>query len=179
LRCILGAIPIPVFSAHAGRSVIPSERCAVTAWAILPEADRLAWSFEPLRRVGPLKFGMTLDQVQLATSDSLQVAVSQGDWLAGTGWAHFVLAHRPGRDFYRNAIETYFDGPAGLACVAVNALLGPQVTMDGIRLVGRPPSRVEEEFVDYSDRHRLELRYTQFADPSSSRLGLVLRATGR
>ena len=148
----------------------------MTAWAILAEEDRPAWSFEPLRRVGPLEFGMTFDQVQLATSDHLQVAVSQGDWLAGTGWARFVLAHRPGPDFYGIALETYFDGPAGLACVAVSALLGPQVTVDGLRLVGRPPSRVEEEFADYAHRHRTELRYTQFADPSSSQLGLVLRA---
>jgi hypothetical protein len=149
---------------------------AVTAWTILPEEDRLSWSFEPLRRVGPLEFGMTFEQAQSAVADSLKVAGSQEDWSAGTGWAEFAAPYRPGSPFWGAALDVYFDGPVGLACVAVNALRGPQVTLDGIELVGRTPSRVEERFIDYADRRGLELRYSQFADPSSSQLGLVLRA---
>jgi hypothetical protein len=95
---------------------------------------------------------MTFEQAQSAVADSLKVAGSQEDWSAGTGWAEFAAPYRPGSPFWGAALDVYFDGPVGLACVAVNALRGPQVTLDGIELVGRTPSRVEERFIDYADR---------------------------
>ncbi|WP_431879197.1 hypothetical protein [Micromonospora marina] len=74
------------------------------------------------------------------------------------------------------AITTYYDKSNGLAGVAVNALRGPQVRLDGLRLVGQRPSRLEHDFTAHLAAHSLELRYSQGGDPCAPQLGPVLRA---
>jgi uncharacterized protein YbjT (DUF2867 family) len=73
------------------------------------------------------------------------------------------------------AVAAYYD-TGRLACVAVSALRGPQVTLDGLRLVGRVPSELEDAFAEYPSTHGHDLRYSQHADPGSETLGVVLRA---
>ncbi|MEV4557063.1 hypothetical protein AB0K51_08695 [Kitasatospora sp. NPDC049285] len=73
------------------------------------------------------------------------------------------------------AVTAYYDA-GRLTCVAVNALRGPQVTLDGLRLVGRVPSELEDAFTAYTSAHGHDLRYSQHADPGSETLGVVLRA---
>ncbi|MFF3883549.1 hypothetical protein [Streptomyces sp. NPDC001914] len=69
----------------------------------------------------------------------------------------------------------YHDRSIGLAGIAVNALRGPHVTLDGLALVGQVPSHVEAPFIGYLETHKMELRYSQIEDPCSEQLGLVLR----
>ncbi|WP_199729327.1 hypothetical protein [Micromonospora sp. M71_S20] len=148
---------------------------ALDIWDVLVESQRLQWSFTPFERVGPLEFGMTHAQVQGRVHGVLSVAVSQGT-SGGEGWAEFWLERSSGAAFSGPAITAYYDESVGLAGIAVNALRGPQVTLEGIRLVGQTPSRLEGKFTDYLMAHSRELRYSQSADPCSPQLGLVLRA---
>ncbi|RKR85892.1 hypothetical protein BDK92_0105 [Micromonospora pisi] len=148
---------------------------ATDVWSVLAETQRLPWSFTPFERVGPLEFGMTHAQVQAATRGALCVAVSEGT-SGNEGWAEFWLEQRTDARFSGPAVTTYYDESVGLAGVAVNALRGPQVALEGMRLVGQTPSRLEDEIADYLAAHSRELRYSQCADPCSPELGLVLRA---
>ncbi|MFI7303981.1 hypothetical protein ACIBM8_12280 [Micromonospora aurantiaca] len=138
-------------------------------WAVLTDEQRLRWTFTPFAHVGPLVFGMTHEQVRAAAHGVLGVACSDG-------WAEFWLERSAGAAPAGPAVTTYYDESNGLAGVAVDALRGPQVTLDGLRLVGQRPSRLEDDFTEHLSAHGLELRYSQHADPCSSQLGLVLRA---
>ncbi|MFD4977345.1 hypothetical protein [Streptomyces sp. NPDC058424] len=48
--------------------------------------------------------------------------------------------------------------------------------MDGLWLVGRVPSQLEDAFAEYTSTNGHDLRYSQHADPGSETLGVVLRA---
>lgn len=143
-------------------------------WCVLAEAHRLAWSFTPLERVGPLEFGMSRDQVQTAVHGALSLCV-QGI-SEHEGWAEFWLEQGTGASFPGPAVTAYYDESIGLAGIAVNALRGPQVTLEGMRLVGQTPSRLENEFTGYLVANSRDIRYSQCADLCSPQLGLVLRA---
>ncbi|MEH0825906.1 MULTISPECIES: hypothetical protein [unclassified Micromonospora] len=144
-------------------------------WAVLSDEQRLRWTFTPFAHVGPLTFGMTHEQVQAAVHGVLGVALSEGP-ASGDGWAaEFWLEQAAGEVPAGPAVTTYYDESNGLAGVAVNALRGPQVTLDGLWLVGQRPSRLERDFTEHLAAHSLELRYSQGADPCSPQLGLVLR----
>jgi hypothetical protein len=144
-------------------------------WGVLDERQRLAWRFTPFERVGPLKFGMTHEQAQAAVDGVLRTALREGS--AGSEVrADFCLDQRPDARFSGPAVTVYYDRSIGLAGIAVNALRGPQVALDGIGLVGQVPSRLEDRFANYLETHDKELRYSQSADPCSAQLGLVLRA---
>ena len=142
---------------------------SANVWAVLSDEQRLRWTFTPFAHVGPLTFGMTHEQVQAAVHGVLGVACSDG-------WADLWLERSAGAEPTGPAITTYYDELNGLAGVAVNALRGPQVTLDGLRLVGQRPSRLERDFTEHLAAHSLELRYSQGGDPCSPQLGLVLRA---
>ncbi|WP_343442024.1 hypothetical protein [Micromonospora schwarzwaldensis] len=152
---------------------------AAEVWSVLPEGQRLPWLFTPFERVGPLEFGMTHDQVQVAVQGFLRVAAWQGT-SGGDGWADFWLEQPPGAGFSGPAVTAYYDASMALAGIALNALRGPQLTLGGMRLVGQTPSRLEDEFSDYLAAHSMELRYSQHADPCSPHLvlqpGIVITA---
>lgn len=142
-------------------------------WRVLDEMQRPAWTFTPFVSVGPLEFGMTHAQVQTAVNGILEVGVSQGD-AHGTRWAELRHA-QPATGILGPAVTVYYDQSKGLAGIAVNALRGPQVTLEGIQLVAQTPSRLETRFLGHLI-HGKELRYSQTADPCAPHLGLVLRA---
>ncbi|MCD0484858.1 hypothetical protein LO771_21305 [Streptacidiphilus sp. ASG 303] len=144
-------------------------------WGVLDEKQRLSWVFTPFERVGPLEFGMTHEQAEAAGEGVLRTALREGS--SGDGIrVDFWLEQRPDARFSGPAVTVYYDRSVRLSGIAVNALRGPQVTLDGMRLVGQVPSRLEERFIDYLGMHDKELRYSQCADPCSAQLGLVLRA---
>jgi hypothetical protein len=147
---------------------------ATDVWGVLDETQRPSWSFVPFERVGPLEFGMSHDQAQAAVDGVLRGAVSRG-FPGNEAWSEFWLEKRPDARFSGPAVTAYYDELIGLAGIAVNALRGPQVTLDGNELVGQVPSRLEDRFTDYLTKCDKELQYSQSADPSSAQLGLVLR----
>ncbi|MEU4040197.1 hypothetical protein [Streptomyces collinus] len=148
---------------------------ATDVWVVLDEKQRLPWVFAPFECVGPLEFGMTHEQAEAAVDGVLQTALREG--LSGNEVrADFWLAQRPDARFSGPAVTVYYDRAIGLAGIAVNALRGPQVTLDGMSLVGQVPSRLEDQFTDYLETHNKNLQYSQCADPCSAQIGVVLRA---
>lgn len=144
---------------------------ATDVWKALNDEERLQWSFVPLEGVGPLKFGMTHVQASAAVSGALHLT----SWQGRDGeelWADYWL---DGSSVDGPAVTVYFDRSHRLAGIALNALRGPQVSLDGIALVGQVPSCLEDHFADHLGERKNELRYSQCADPCLTYLGLVLR----
>ncbi|MDG6102340.1 hypothetical protein Daura_43565 [Dactylosporangium aurantiacum] len=129
-------------------------------WDVKRDDERDNWVLDALVTVGPLWFGMSLDEV-IAALGSRPGASSSGT--LGVG----VLSYPHMTAYFRAAI---------LYCVAIDALIGPQVTVDGVKLVGRVPSEVEHWALEYVERHDVELAYSPGADPHLVDLGLVVRA---
>jgi hypothetical protein len=131
----------------------------VTVWKVKTDEERDHWDFVPLVSVGPLRFGMGSDEALAALDPDWP-----GDFASVRGAGEMPFA----------GVTMYFSG--GLYCVAVDAREGPQVTLDGVPLVGRVPSEAERWMTDHAERHGLELRYTHAADPELAGLGFILRA---
>ena len=125
-------------------------------WDVKPDEERVQWSFSPLVGVGPLRFGMTAEDVA--------AALGAAPGVTGQGYGCFTSA----------GVTAYY-GRQCLEGVAVDALKGPQVTMDGTALVAQVPSVMEGWLLDYTEARGADLRYTHAADPGSADLGLVLR----
>lgn len=122
-------------------------------------SGRVRWLCDPLVGVGPLRFGAGPDDVGQALNGAV-ATVSVGTrerWFPGAG------------------VAAYFSETGKLACVAVDALKGPQVTLEGTDLVGRPPSEVEEWFLEHARTRGTELRYSHEGNPGSAALGVVMR----
>jgi hypothetical protein len=135
------------------------------AGVAVDETDRVQWTFTPFHTAGPLRFGMTHQEVVAALG-----GIRPAAWFSGLSSPGPVRA-----SFHEVAVTTYYRESATLACVAVDALHGPQVTMDGIRLTGRVPSELVDEFAEYAKRHGLRVAVSQHGDPGADALGLVLR----
>ncbi|MEU0557293.1 hypothetical protein [Dactylosporangium sp. NPDC006015] len=129
------------------------------------DEDREQWDFVPFVSVGPLRFGMSIDEAEAALG-------------AGLEWALLEASGRhPGAGITAGCLHlvAYFSEEDGLHCVAIDGLMGPQVAVDGVALVGRVPSEVERWMLDYAGLHGATLRYSPGADPHLVELGLVGR----
>jgi hypothetical protein len=73
-------------------------------------------------------------------------------------------------------LTTYYDTSGSLFGVAVDARSGPQVTLEEMRLVGRVPSELEEQFVQVLEASGWMVTYNQFWNFSCNVLGIVVRA---
>jgi hypothetical protein len=135
------------------------------AGVALDETNRVQWNFTPYTAVGPLRFGMTHEEVVTALGGFRPSAHFGELGFPGPLWAQF----------HEVAVTTYYRKPATLSCVAVDALHGPQVTMHGILLTGRVPSELAREFGGYAKSHCVRIEVSQHGDPGADALGLVLR----
>ncbi|WP_051836171.1 hypothetical protein [Streptomyces sp. NRRL WC-3742] len=80
------------------------------------------------------------------------------------------LGHSP----QEPALYEYFDGSGRLFCVAADAVRGPQVTLDGLELVGRDPAALDGWLGDLPESVG-RLAYGPRGNPGIDDLGLVLR----
>ncbi|WP_246040752.1 hypothetical protein [Streptomyces cadmiisoli] len=140
-------------------------------WTVVDEADRVQWEMLAGEGVGPLRFGMSHDEAAASVADVLSPVSTRGGYGSPAASSEFSLVGTS----VAPAVTTYYEA-GSLACVAVNALRGPQITLDGLRLVGRVPSILEDAFTEYTSTNGHDLRYSQHADPGSETLGVVLRA---
>ncbi|MEU1518057.1 hypothetical protein ABZ490_38940 [Streptomyces sp. NPDC005811] len=131
------------------------------------ESEREQWSFAPFLSVGPLRFGMSRDEVVAALGNELPGVEVPGEW------AMFHLPSSRG-----HAVTTYFAASGTLASVAIDALRGPQVALGDLRLVGQVPSKLADQFADYVSGQGLDgaIRCSQYGDLGADALGVVLRA---
>ncbi|MFI6174343.1 hypothetical protein ACIA8R_02250 [Nonomuraea sp. NPDC051191] len=146
-------------------------------WTVVGEADRARWDFAPLERVGPLRFGMSPQEAIAAmevrgfTSDAVSQVGKVGPFEQLR--TRFRAADAP---MYRVDVVAYYLGSKGLTCVVADALSGPQVSLDGIRLVGRLPSELSAELGAYLEGSGREASFTAEGDIGSEELGMIPRA---
>ncbi|MFD8869128.1 hypothetical protein ACFV1F_33205 [Streptomyces sp. NPDC059590] len=81
----------------------------------------------------------------------------------------------PGQENFSDVGVSVYYASGKLACVAVDARVGPQIVLAGVALTGRVPSETEAWLCGYVEEHGLDLRYTHEATPGSAELGLLLR----
>ncbi|MFG3395375.1 hypothetical protein [Streptomyces parvus] len=134
------------------------------------DGERPEWTWDPLKSVGPMRFGQSREEVSAALGEPID--------------AWDVEKYACWYPFHGVGIDTYYDPETGtLAAVAVDACRGPQVSIDGTPLVGRLPSELEpwlEETASTLDDPNLPeyvdgLRFGPRGEPYLLSLGLVLR----
>ncbi|WP_030580744.1 hypothetical protein [Streptomyces anulatus] len=135
-------------------------------WRIAREEERAEWTFTPYVGVGPLHFGMTLEEITNALGEGPVVP----------SYSH----HGEGQqlnyaDFVEIGIRALFQA-GRLGCVAVDALTGPQVRLDAAPLTGCAPSHVEDWLVHRTTLRPGSLTYSPAADPVFADLGLAIRS---
>lgn len=136
------------------------------AGIVLNDEERLQWESVPLLSVGPLRFGMSHDEVVAA------LGVDHAAVMLTGRWASFHLSTSHGQ-----ALTTYYEKPGHLAGMAIDALHGPQVTLHGLRLVGKVPSELNDRFVGHLRTQGLgeHVGCSQYGDLGADVFGLVLR----
>lgn len=143
-------------------------------WNVVPDSERQQWTLEPFTSVGPLAFGMSPGEV----SKELSGATEETQWhvhYLGPGASRSIIETGRYQEF---GLDIYYREER-LAGIVVNALRGPQVFVEGVALVGRVPSVLEQWMVD---RHRRadtgepdeELIFKGPGNPGSESLGVVI-----
>ncbi|MET9345398.1 hypothetical protein [Streptomyces termitum] len=134
-------------------------------WRIAREEERAEWTFTPYVGVGPLHFGMTLEEITCVLGEGPAVSSCSH---------HGEDRHLDYADFTESGIRALFhDGRLG--CVAADALTGPQVRLDAAPLTGCAPSHVEDWLVHRATRPD-SLAYSVAGDPVFADLGLAIRS---
>ncbi|WP_448322021.1 hypothetical protein [Streptomyces sp. CO7] len=137
-------------------------------------AERDQWSYSPAVGVGPLRFGMTVDEVVEAAEKLGRSSVSElprDHAIFSPTWR--IEVHRRG---LAPSVTAYVSQAVGLFCVAADAVHGPQVTHDGLMLAGRDLAELERDAIAYAEAVDGHFRYTPegYAGPDDS--GVVMRA---
>ncbi|OOQ49737.1 hypothetical protein AFM16_24875 [Streptomyces antibioticus] len=162
--------PIPAAAPHEPAPEPPvavpgSEAGYRGPWRIARQEERAEWTFTPYVGVGPLHFGMTLEEI----------ARVLGEGPAVSSYSHHGEDQQLNyADFTESGIRALFhDGRLG--CVAADALTGPQVRLDAAPLTGCTPSHVEDWLVHRTTRPG-SLAYSVAGDPVFADLGLAIRS---
>ncbi|MFJ3881591.1 hypothetical protein ACIPW5_29595 [Streptomyces sp. NPDC090077] len=134
------------------------------AWEVRRDEDRGEWVYEPLVGVGGLVFGMPLVEAAALLSGLPPEPARPGDWIVDTE-----------HSFPELGVTLYGTDTGRLAAVAVDALRGPQVRAEGMPLVGRVPSVVEQWLEEYNEEHGFESRFSPDGGPVSAELGVFVR----
>jgi hypothetical protein len=148
-----------------------------TTEADLEVVERDEWSYSPAVGVGPLRFGMTIDEVVEAAEILGQTKVTElarDRVVFSLTWK--VEIHRHGVAPSTPAVTAYVSQAVGLFCIAADAVYGPQVAYEGIPLVGRDLSELESDMIAYTERMDVHFRYTPegYAGPDDS--GVMMRS---
>lgn len=140
-------------------------------WDVLPDDERQQWTLDPFVSVGPLRFGMSPGEVSEALSGV--TAESQRHRLRRLATAAVATVEEG--DYRKLGLKLYYREER-LAGVVIDALRGPQVFADGVALVGRVPSVLEQWMVDRADAREpySELTYMDAGVPGSETLGVVI-----
>ncbi|MEU1036358.1 hypothetical protein ABZ402_48640 [Streptomyces mirabilis] len=145
-------------------------------WSIVDDAERAQWNFVPFETVGPLRFGMSIEEV--ATVMGAQGFASTHSSMTRPHGALVQQAGFRSKDapLYEVAVTAYCRKSGALAAVAVDALCGPQVSIDGLRVVGRVPSELAEQLHGYTEDRGIVPTVSVEGDAISEELGLLVRA---
>ncbi|MGQ4475846.1 hypothetical protein [Streptomyces sp. SAS_276] len=142
-----------------------------TWWDVLPEDERQQWTLDPFVGVGPLRFGMSPGELSGAlsgvTTESQRQTLRRS---AGDAVPTVVDG-----TYQKFGLKLYYRKER-LAGVVVDALRGPQVLADGMPLVGRIPSVLEQWMIDRAEvrEPHAALIYMDAGVPGSDTLGVVI-----
>ncbi|MFF3208102.1 hypothetical protein [Streptomyces sp. NPDC002962] len=140
-------------------------------WHVLPDAERQPWMLEPFVGVGPLRFGMSPGEVADVMRDvTAETERHTRNYPANVNVYTVVEGRYP--EF---GLHLYYRAEL-LAGVVVDALCGPQVCADGVALVGRVPSVLEQWMDDRAETRPpgTELVYMSAGVPASESLGVTI-----
>ncbi|MEU7584606.1 hypothetical protein AB0B50_44340 [Streptomyces sp. NPDC041068] len=140
-------------------------------WDVLPDSGRRRWSLEPFEGVGPLRFGMRPEEV-----------TAELEGIVRNPQRHTRAALSPDRygtvkgECWELGLTFYYGLEERLRGIAADALKGPQIYADGVALVGRTPSDLEQWIVDRAGIREpfSELFYANLGQPGSRSLGVVI-----
>ncbi|MER7582267.1 hypothetical protein [Kitasatospora sp. NPDC097691] len=144
--------------------------------AYFEAVERDEWSYSSAVGVGPLRFGMTVDEVVKAAEVLGQTRASdcaRHHAIFSPAWKVEVV--RRGAATSLPAVTAYVSQVAGLYCIAADAMQGPQVAYDGIPLVGRDLSELENDMIAYAETMDVHFRYTPEGYPGPDDSGVVMR----
>ncbi|MGW4380077.1 hypothetical protein [Kitasatospora sp. NPDC004531] len=150
------------------------ERADPGPWPVTPAGDRPRWQCTPLEGVGPLRFGMSPEQVSAALDGEVPTqSWGHHPFPVGSPWedlgtpdewhvskeyyaragvsAHYLYASATGRG-------------SALAQVNVHGRTGPLVSLYGIELIGRKPTEVDADIVRHVQERDLMLRIGNDSD---------------
>ncbi|WP_327180626.1 hypothetical protein [Streptomyces sp. NBC_01334] len=138
-------------------------------------ADRDEWSYAPAVGVGPLRFGMAVEEVVEAAQVLGQTQVSDCARDHAIFSPTWKIEVRRGAAPFPLAVTAYVSRAVGLFCIAADAVHGPQVGYDGVSLVGRDLSELEGDAIAHAEAVDGHFRYTPegYAGPDDP--GVVMR----
>lgn len=136
-----------------------------------PEARPLRprWELAPLEGVGPLRFGMSADEVAAVLPDALVLSRFQAD-----PSFRDVVGIQLGFWSGEPAVHVYFTS-GRLYCIAADAAFGPHVWFGGQDWTGGDPGALEKTLPGFDAATGLGVRYGPRGNPGVNELGLVLR----
>ncbi|MFJ9060684.1 hypothetical protein [Streptomyces sp. NPDC102409] len=110
--------------------------------------------------MGPLQFGMSPAGVAQA------LLVSGPQERVGGSYA---------QEDFPDGVKAFYDA-GRLACVALDAVIGPQVFLSGFPLAGSDPERGQQFLLDHAAEHGNWVLYTPDESLSLTDLGILLRS---
>jgi hypothetical protein len=123
------------------------------------DAERECWELRSGDGVGPLQFGMSPSEVAQA------LLVPGPQKRVGGPYA---------QEDFPDGVKAFYDS-GKLACVALDAISGPQVFLSGFPLAGSDPKQGQQFLLDHAAEHGNCLLYTPDDSLSLTDLGVLLR----
>ncbi|MFC7217929.1 hypothetical protein ACFQLX_07070 [Streptomyces polyrhachis] len=134
-------------------------------WAVLADWERERWAYVPHQGVGPLSFGVDRHEaVTVMAGHDFAAEESEIERWSPERAQWRVRFRRAEAVGQRPAVTCYFVEGVGLTCVLVDGLRGPQVTCEGIRLIGRVPSELDAEMEAHALERGLGIRFSPTGD---------------
>lgn len=145
-------------------------------WSVVNNSDRIQWDYTPFESVGPLRFRMSHEEAEAAMElQGFTGTVSSMHQRHGALVLQAIFREMTAPAYLR-AVTIYYREAGGLACVVVDALCGPLVSMDGMQLVGRVPSELTDQFHAYQEGHGMSPTISVEGDAASDEFGIMVRA---
>lgn len=123
------------------------------------DEERERWEMQPDAGVGPLRFGMSPAEVAQALLVSRPQSRAGGDY---------------DQENFPGGVKAFYD-EGKLACVALDAVAGPQVFLAGFPLAGSPANRGQQFLADHAGEHGNCVLFTADGSLALVDLGILLR----
>ncbi|MFF4344709.1 hypothetical protein ACFY00_32915 [Kitasatospora sp. NPDC001540] len=123
--------------------------------------ERESWELVAAAGVGPLRFEMSPAEVAQALGVEEPLARVGGPY---------------GQEDFADGVKAFYDPETGgLACVALDAVSGPQVFLAGVPLGGGDPGRGQEFLLEYASENEHWILFTPDGSLALTDLGVLLR----